>query len=38
MVSIHMKNVQIEGCACPMREYEDRVVEDSELEANMKIK
>jgi hypothetical protein len=38
MVSIHMKNLQIRGHTCPMREFEDTMVLDSELETNMKIK
>jgi hypothetical protein len=37
-VSLHMKNVQI-GCrTCHVREFEDMMVLDSELESNMEIK
>jgi hypothetical protein len=38
MVSMHMKNVQIGGRTCPMREFEDTVVLESELETNMETK
>jgi hypothetical protein len=38
MVSMHMKNVQIRGCTCRVREFEDTVVLDSELQTNMEIK
>jgi hypothetical protein len=38
MVSMHMKNVQIGGRTCPVREFEDTMVLDSELETKMEIK
>jgi hypothetical protein len=38
MVSMHMKNVQIGGRTCPMRQFEDTVVLESELETNMETK
>jgi hypothetical protein len=38
MVSMHMKNVQIGGRTCRVREFEDTVVLDSELQTNMEIK
>jgi hypothetical protein len=38
MVSMHMKNIQIGGRMCLMREFEDTVVLNSKLETNMKIK
>jgi hypothetical protein len=38
MVSMHMKNVQIGGHMCHVRQFEDTVVLDSELGTNMEIK
>jgi hypothetical protein len=38
MVSMHMKNAQIRGPTWPVREFEDTVVLDSELETNMETK
>jgi hypothetical protein len=38
MVSMHMKNIQIRGRTCLVREFEDMVVLDSELETNKDIK
>jgi hypothetical protein len=38
MVSIHMKNIQIGGRVCPVREFEDTMVLDSGLETNMEMK
>jgi hypothetical protein len=38
MVFMHMKNVQIGGHTCHVREFEHTVVLDFELETNMKIK
>jgi hypothetical protein len=38
MVSMHMKNIQIGSRTCHVREFEDTVVLDSELEINMEIK
>jgi hypothetical protein len=38
MVSMHMKNIQIGGRTCLVREFEDMVVLDSELETNKDIK
>jgi hypothetical protein len=38
MVSMHMKNAQIEGRTCHVREFEDTVVLDSKLKTNMEIK
>jgi hypothetical protein len=35
---IHMKNVQIIGRMCPMFEFEDMVVMNSELKTNMESK
>jgi hypothetical protein len=33
-----MKNIQIGGCTCHVREFENTVIGDSELETNIKIK
>jgi hypothetical protein len=38
MVSMHMKNIQIRGRTYLVREFEDMVVLDSELETNKDIK
>jgi hypothetical protein len=38
MVSMHMKNVQIGGRMCPVHEFEDMVVLNSELETKMEIR
>jgi hypothetical protein len=38
MPSMHMKNVQIRGRMCPMREFEYTVVLDPKLETNMENK
>jgi hypothetical protein len=38
MISMHMKNVKIGAHTCPMHEFEDMLVLDSELEINMEIK
>jgi hypothetical protein len=38
MVSMHMKNVQIGGRTCLVREFADTVVINSELETNIEIK
>jgi hypothetical protein len=38
MVSMHMKNIQIGGRTCQVREFEDTVVLDSELGTNKEIK
>jgi hypothetical protein len=38
MASMHMKNMQIGGRTCPVREFEDTMVLYIELETNMEIK
>jgi hypothetical protein len=38
MVSMNIKNIQIEGCTCLVHEFDDTVVLDSELETKMEIK
>jgi Zn ribbon nucleic-acid-binding protein len=35
---MQMKNIQIGGRTCPVCEFEDTMVLDSELETNMEIK
>jgi hypothetical protein len=34
---MHMKNVQIGGCMCPLCQFEGNVILGSELETNMEI-
>jgi hypothetical protein len=38
MVSMHMKNVQIRGRTCPVRQFEGTMILDSKLETKMEIK